>query len=502
MKNTPQNTSLFTKIVRLLTFQKLDWLVVKSFIGPFILTFFIAIFVLIMQFLWKYIDDLVGKGLSNLILSEFIFYASARLVPMALPLAVLLASIMTLGAFGEHMELTAMKSSGISLIRIFRPLIVTVSLISLLAFLFSNYMLPLANLKFNALYHDIKSQKPTLFLKEGIFYNEFEGFSLRIGHKDVDGSLYDIIVYDHSSGKGNDHVVTAQKGMMTEDDNAMAINLILKNGKDYKEIAPKDPNEKHYEMSYTKFETWTKKFDLSKFKLKRSDESYYKDVKQMLNLRELLGEIDTLKRDKKDLDGSLKNYLNPYFTLRANNLDSVKQNTSEAVAIVHFKNNKELIAGLPNSDKKEIKDRALTQARNVRNYAEIVLKQSESKQYIITDFMIEVYKKFTLSIACLVLFFVGAPLGSIIRKGGLGWPLFYAVLFFILYHVSTIIGEKMVEKNTLPIFIGMWLSTFILLPIGIFLTYKASNDSSLFNADRYVLAYRKIKSKFAPMKKN
>lgn len=495
------------RIVELFRFKKLDWLIVKSFIGPFVLTFFIAIFVLIMQFLWKYIDDLVGKGLSTWILLEFIFYASARLVPMALPLAVLLASIMTLGAFGEHMELTAMKSSGISLFRIFRPLIITVAFISIGAFLFSNYLLPVSNLKFNALYHDIRSQKPTMFLKEGIFYNEFENISLRIGHKGEDGALYDVMVYDHSSGKGNDHVITAQKGKLTEDEKGMAMTLTLYNGKDYKELPPKETNQqngeqndpvnnqqqqKRYEQTYTKFDIWAKKFDLSKFKLKRSDENYYKDVKQMLNLRELMGELDTLQSEKEKLKSTLPDFVKPYYILtKADTAIGIKANND--IKITAFKSTAELLSGLPKEEKKEIITRAETQANSVKTYLDVVIKQVESKHFVITDYLIEIYKKFTLSVACLVLFFVGAPLGSIIRKGGLGWPLFYSIIFFILYHVSTIIGEKMVEKHTLPIYIGMWMATIFLLPIGIFLSYKAANDSALFNADAYTRFFKRFK---------
>src|ERR1017187_4054931 len=278
--------------------KKLDQLVIKSFIGPFILTFCIAQFVLVMQFLWKYIDDLVGKGLNTWVLIELLTYASARLVPLALPLAVLLASIMTYGAFGEHFELTAVKSAGISLLRFMRPLIFTVTGISIFAFFFSNNLLPRANLKFSALLYDIRHQKPTLALKPGIFYSGIDGFFIKVGDKnDKTNSLYNITVYDHTSGHGDDHVITASSGKMTQDEDEMALTLMLDSGRQYREVDPKDPKDlkgNNYEMVSTSFRSWEKRFDLSQFKLNRTDENFFKDLKQMLNLRQLYGEIDTI----------------------------------------------------------------------------------------------------------------------------------------------------------------------------------------------------------------
>jgi len=277
--------------------KKLDKLVIKSFIGPLILTFCIAQFVLVMQFLWKYIDDLVGKGLNTWVLIQLLAYASARLVPLALPLSVLLASIMTYGAFGEHFELTAAKSAGISLLRFMKPLVYTVTGISIFAFYFSNNLLPMANLKFSALLYDIRHQKPTMAIKPGIFYSGLDGFFIKAETKDdKTNSLSNITVYDHTSGKGDDHVITASGGKMIQDEDAMALTLLLENGKQYREMDPKVPTEKNtYQMVSTSFASWEKRFDLSQFKLSRTDESFFKDLKQMMNLRQLYGEIFTAK---------------------------------------------------------------------------------------------------------------------------------------------------------------------------------------------------------------
>lgn len=470
--------------------KRLDWLLIKSFLGPFVLTFFIALFVLVMQFLWKYIDELVGKGLSTLILTELMFYASLRFVPLAVPLAVLLSSIMTFGSLGEHLELTAIKASGVSLLRMMLPLAITVSIISVLAFFFSNNLLPIANLKFQSLLYDIRNQKPSLAIKEGIFYNEIDGFNIRVGEKDDDGNtMRDIILYDHSSGQGSDHVIYAEKGTLIQDEKNMALTFFLEKGRQYKDVSTRKKPEdvENYDMYYTTFKTWEKKFDLSKFKLTRSDEGFFKDLKQMMTFSQLVQQVDSTRHDKRNLVTSMRDYTQPYFGFTKFKQDSVAKKTIVNSALFRpFTNVEDWIKTLPKEERTLIFDRALTQARNVKNYSDIVKNQVDFKQKEIVSHLIEIYRKFTLSVACLVLFFIGAPLGSIIRKGGLGWPLTYSIVFFIAYHVTSIVGEKSAGKMAMTAFQGMWLSTFMLLPIGAFLTYKAANDSNLFNRDLYV----------------
>ncbi len=429
--------------------KKLDRLVIKSFIGPFILTFFIAQFVLVMQFLWKYVDDLVGKGLSNWVLFELLIYASAKLVPIALPMAVLLASIMTYGAMGENYELTAIKSAGISLRRFMLPLVCTVTGISLFAFFFSNNMLPKANLKFGALLYDIRHQKPTVALKPGIFYKGIEGYYIKVNSKDDEtNTLFGITVYDHTDNKGASHVITAQKGSMTQDDDALALTLKLENGRQYREIDPKEPGKKNeHEMISTSFTSWEKRFDLTQFKLQRTDENFFKDLKQMLNLQQLRGEIDSIKKDENNLITGMVAAIKPYYNFKKFSLDT--SSTKMLAQGPPFKKIDELLGGYDRKAKLEIMDRAMNKVRSIKNFTDVNSKQIEFKEKDMTQHVVEVYRKFTLSVACLVLFFIGAPLGSIIRKGGLGWPLFYSVLFFILYHVTSIIGEKLADNNIL-----------------------------------------------------
>jgi len=467
--------------------KQLDRLAVSQFIGPFILTFAIALFVLVMQFLWKYVDDLVGKGIDLWVLTELLFYASAKLVPLALPLAVLLASIMTMGSFGEHLEITAAKAAGISLYRFMFPLFVSSIVIAVLALLFSNYLLPKANLKFSSLLYDIRNLKPSVAIKPGIFYKGLDGFSIRAARKSDDGNkLYDLIVYDHTSGLGSDHVITAKEGSMLQDEEKAVLTLYLINGKQYKEMPPKNPDSSTYQMYRSSFATYEKKFDLSQFKLSRTDENYFRDLKQMLSLQQLVMQMDTVDIEENNTRLQMKDYLRPYFNFFRFGLDTLKP-TATVNAAMNFDS-------VYNSKDKEAKtatlEYAINQARNVKNYSNITIKQVEFKDRNRMSLMIEIYRKFTLAIACVVLFLVGAPLGSIIRKGGLGWPLFYAVLFFILYHVSSIIGEKLAEREKMGVFEGMWLSTFVLLPIGLFLTLKATDDSRILSADFYKKLFR------------
>lgn len=462
--------------------KKLDYLVIRNFAGPFLLTFFIALFVLVLQFLWKYVDDLIGKGLDHFILAELLFYASAKLVPLALPLAMLLSSIMTLGSFGEHLELTAIKSSGISLFRFIRPLILVSLGVSLFAFFFSNNILPLANLKFSALLYDIRHQKPAVAIKEKIFFNQFDRFYLRVEKKSAENdSLYGITIYDHSSGKGNDHVITAGKGFMQQNEKDLMLQMHLENGFEYREMKDEKSTTASIDAVQTEFQSWEKRFDLSEFTLNRSDENFFRDLKQMLDLYQLTKQLDTIQTDMDKASINAKEMTDPYFNAYRLGIDTL----SSSNPVLQRKAVRSLLRSIPQPEAIALIQRAQDKARTLKGYASSSFTQIQFKEKNKLEYIIEVHRKFTLSFACLILFFIGAPLGSIIRKGGLGWPLFYAVVLFILYHVSSMMGEKMAKKDVLSVFSGMWLSSFILLPLGLLLTLKATQDSRWFEARFY-----------------
>jgi lipopolysaccharide export system permease protein len=371
--------------------KKIDWLLLKTFIWPFIAIFFITLFVLVMQFLWKYVDDLVGKGLQWYVIAKLLFFASASMVPLALPLAVLLSSIMTLGTLGEHYELTSFKSSGISLIRIIAPLMVVALLISGCALIFANYVLPVANLKFGSLLYDIRQQRPALNIRQGVFYNDIDGYSIRVGKKDADNqTIHDVLIYDQTSGRGNDYVITAQEGKMYMTEDKRYLVLELYNGKQFQELNSSGKKSKDYEQVRIFFKVWKKVFDLSEFALNRTDENLFKDNYQMQNIGQLEHSMDTLRMDIAKGYKEAGAFSQTYFTFRRNDLDTVKRTPAVADTMV--------------VDSVAMVSRALSSARNIKGYLAVVSKNTSYKEEVLRKFKIEWQRKFTLSFACFVLF--------------------------------------------------------------------------------------------------
>ncbi len=454
-----------------------------------------------MQWLWKYIDDLVGKGLEWYIVMELLFFASSSFVPLALPLAILLSSIMTFGNMGEHYELVAFKTAGISLWKIMYPLIITSVLLSIGAFYFANNIIPIANLKMGTLLYDIRQQRPALNIKEGIFYDGIDGFVMKIKSKSENGEVMnDIIIYDHTERQGNTKVIIAEKGRMDISKDTMVMSLTLYNGYSYKEEETPHKQKTSYPHLRTSFREDTIRFDLSAFKLTRSDESIFKDNYQMLNIRQLESSRDTLqlKLDKRrvematNISNGFKYFNAPQ--LYVNN-DSAKTDSSKAdTTAVIF--SPDVLANFNHDDKIKVVHTALEQVRSRELYISAALEDNFSRTKIINRHKIEWHRKFTLSFACLVLFFIGAPLGAIIRKGGLGVPVVISILLFIFYHIVSITGEKFVKEGLWIAWHGMWLSSMILLPLGVFLTWKATSDSGLFNADAYLKPFKMIGDKF------
>jgi lipopolysaccharide export system permease protein len=478
--------------------KKIDLLVLKTFAGPFLLTFFITLFIIVMQFLWKYVDEMIGKGLEWEILLELIFYASASFVPLALPLAVLLSSIMTFGSLGEHYELVALKSSGISLFRFMQPVIITVLFISLGALYFSNNILPKANVKFGALLHDIRNQKPALNIKPGIFYTEIQGFSIRIGEKEADNRhVHDVMIYDFTSGRGNESVLISDHGEMYSSDGGRFLYLKLYNGVQYQEVKQKKPTQ-GFEHNRTYFAQWEKVFDLSDFSMSRSDESLWKNHYQMMNLTQLENAIDTINKEVQERISYLRGNVSGFFSFMKYNLDSTYQAAANDLSPGGKKfADSTLHVELNPKEKHENISRALNYARNIKSYAGVATRDLEYRKKNLARHEVEWNRKFTLSVACIVLFFCGAPLGALIRKGGFGMPIFMSILFFVIFHVFSMSGERIAEEGSISAFAGMWMSIFVMLPIGIFLSYKAMNDSPLLSMEWYY----KTASKILPKKK-
>ncbi|HQV85789.1 MAG TPA: LptF/LptG family permease [Chitinophagaceae bacterium] len=464
-------------------FKKLDKLIVKAFIGPFIATFFITLLVLVMQFFWLYIDDFVGKGLGTNVILEFILYQSAVLVPLALPLAILLSSLMTFGNLGESFELVAIKSAGISLLRFMRPLFFVSLFISGIAFVFSNYVIPVANLKSRTLLADIVYAKPAFDLKEGIFYDKISGFAIKIGKKEANDSVIrDVIVYEQGNPL-QDNFIVAKSGIMRVTENKRFLEFNLKDGWRYQERG------NVYEKTNTEyvrigFKEYKKQFDLSNLGFtNRTADSVNKNNERMFSMRQLDKAIDSLKKE----NGRIREQTTKdmFALLQFSALTDSSWKLPETADSSMVKAVKSFDDILPDSARININQMAKSTAGSVRISAESLTQTMKDKERNLRKHKIEWHRKIALSMACLVLFLIGAPLGSIIRKGGLGTPLIFAIIFFMLFYFTSTTGEKFAKENTLTPFTGMWMATFVLVPVGLFLNYKAMRDSQLFNKDAY-----------------
>jgi lipopolysaccharide export system permease protein len=468
--------------------KKIHLLVLKSYLGPLLLTFAISMFILLMQFIWKYIDDMVGKGLEWHVILRFIMYTSSTLVPLALPLSILLASIMTFGNFGEHYELVAMKTAGISLRKIMMPVIILSVFISFIAFFFSNNVFPYANLKAKSLYYDIKQKKLALDIKEGVFYNGLDGYSVKVGKKESDGiTVRDVMVYDHTQKRGNVNLTYADWGKMELSPDKNNLMLTLYDGYNYLErVDLKDPN-RTLPFQVTKFGEQFMRFSLADFKLSRTDENMFKHHYQMMNLNQLSRTADSLDQELLNREEEMKrlNLNHFYFYVR---IDSSKLTQAVPDSTLD-----DILAGQSPEMKRQILEKALKRTRDAREHVKSQMDEIETRNILIYKHEIEWHRKFTLSFACLLLFFIGAPLGAIIRKGGLGMPVVVSVLFFVIFHIATFIGEKLAKAGTIDAVAGMWGAPVLFLPVGIFLMYKATTDSPLLEAE----AWRKFFNRFS-----
>ena len=471
--------------------KRLHIFILKTFFGPFMMTFFICVFVLLMQFLWKYIDDMVGKGLEWHIVAELLLYASFALVPMAFPLAMLLASIMTFGNLGENYELVAIKASGISLFRIMRPLVLVAVGLTLFAFYFSNNILPKTNLKFGALLVSVKKQKPEMVISEGVFTNEIDGYSIKVDRKsNKTNMLYGLMIYDHRENKGNITVTVADSGFMKISEDKKYMIMTMYKGQSATNMEPnKRGKNRTFPFRRESFGKEVVTIPLEGFDFQRTDENRLRNAYKMMNLDQLNQQEDSLYNDYKyrvRRFASSMNYPEP-LTKAVLNLtqpvDSLKKDYHlTADTLVNFD---ELYQSLDPHIQNEILSVALGQART--NYQTINQNLNElyNRKKSINKLTMEKHKKFTWSIACLIFFFIGAPLGAIIRKGGLGMPVVVSILMFIAYYIISITGEKFAREDMWTMTNGMWFSTFLFLPLGIFLTYKSANDSGLLNLETY-----------------
>ncbi len=455
---------------------KIDKYILKSFIGPFLIAFVIALVIFLMIFLWKYIEDLVGKGLEWYVVLKLLFYASANMVPLSLPIAVLLACIMTYGNLGERFELAAFKSAGVSMLRSMRVTILIGIVVTVSAFLFSNYVLPSAYLKFVVTLVDITKQKPALNIKPNEFYNEIENYSIIIGGKSDDNvTIHDVTIYEELD-KSNDNVLIAHSGTMKTTPDNKNLVFTLHEGKQYEELKSTTKGKRSTEHLRMQFSEWEKTLDLSGFQMTHTSEDLYQNHYKMLNVQQLHNAIDSLNhytlKQKTTLSPSIRSY---YYSNRDTTIREAETSTLSG----------SFLDQVPEAQRYAVIAKSLQNVRSLSGYSNQVVQRLKLTESKVADHLIEWHRKFTLSLACLLFVFVGAPLGSIIRKGGFGLPVLCSIFIFIFFYILNIVGEKMAEQVILTPFAGMWLSIFVIAPMSLFLTIKAKNDAPLIDGEWY-----------------
>lgn len=477
--------------------------ILTTFIPLFLMTFAICLFLVLMQFLWKYVEDMVGKGLGLDVIGEMFFYAALNLIPMALPLAILLASLMVFGNMGENLELLAIKSAGIPLLRIMKPLIVLVFLISVGAFFFQNNAIPKIQTKFYSLLISIRQASPELDVPESVFYKEIEGYNLYVERKDQKtGMLYDVLIYDVASGFNNMAVIVCDSAEMNSTEDKTMLIFTMYSGQQFQNF--KQGTGSRSQVDFVPYAR--ENFDVKTMMIPY-DANFNRMGEEVIegsstsnyvskNLTELGVSIDSMTMIMDSVNildrKMMKNY--SYLTFR-NSYPVEKKDSLIAAAIpadVIIPQPDTLLQSKELQEQSEILQSAFSKADNNGNEFLFRSLNKTTTQKTINRHWVEWHRKFTIPFTCLIFFFIGAPLGSIVRKGGLGTPIVISVVLFIIYYIVDNVGYKMTRDGVWEHWFGMWFSSFILLPIGVFLTYKAMNDSVIMNADTYREFFRKL----------
>ncbi|MBL7728978.1 MAG: LptF/LptG family permease [Dinghuibacter sp.] len=476
-------------------FGKLDKLILRTFIGPFIVTFFIALFVVVIQFFWKYIDEMVGKGIDFTSLVKMVGIVCLQTgILFALPIAVLLSSLITFGNLGESFELVAIKSSGISLLRFMRPVFFVVALICCTSFLFNNYILPQANLKFYTMLQDIRFSKPAFDLKAGEFYKGINGYAIKVGSKDdKKNTLKNIVIYENSNNAYQDNLIVADSGIMKVSANKQFLEFRLFNGWRFQEKGV--TMDEKTDFIRIGFREYNKMFDISDMLMRQTPDSVNKGFYKMLNLSQLNRNIDSLSKTPEMFLKKIR----PTLAGTVQFL-SYMDTGWKAVSIPAAEKAKSMRQLLPDSIRQNIGNLVAERFNSLRNQMDIEMFEYKAKNDSLRFHKIEWHRKFTFSFICMVMFLIGAPLGSIVRRGGLGTPLLLAVTFFVIYFIILTLGEKSANTGVMRPITGMWLPVMVLLPVGLFLTRKAMQDSQLFSKDFYYRNFRWLGKLFSRKK--
>ncbi|MEL7119415.1 MAG: LptF/LptG family permease [Bacteroidota bacterium] len=503
--------------------KKIDKLVFTSFVGPFLVAFLIAVFVLLMQTLWLYLDDIAGKGLGFLLIMELLGYKIVGLFPLAMPIAVLIASVMVMGNMAERYELSSFKSAGISLIRVMRAIIGVGALAAVASFLFSDYVIPRANLKFGSRMYDISQQKPTLRLDAGVFNYDFKGFAIHIGDKEENGQgIDDVLIYDHSTtaNKGDFTQMIANNGEMYVTGDGQYFVMDLNDGYQNIETNPSVSvgANRDYPFVRIKFSRWIKAFDLGEFELNRTDEQMFRHNRSMMTVGQMQSAIDSIsiKIDKRER--SFSNYLTGYFNfldmdstyLEFNKEDATEVEIEQKEAEEKYSDTTSVkrvltarkiarggrmieqsvdsmyaqtsfVKGFETKEQRRLLNKAVAFAKSIKNRA-------AADNYFLGDvkenkvkFMYDMHTKFSMAMVCLIFVFIGAPMGAIVRKGGFGYPILISIIFFMVYVVMLIFFKKIAESFVVPADVAAWLSCLVMIPVGALLSYQAMYDVKIIN---------------------
>lgn len=454
-------------------YKKVDRLVLGAYIGPFILSFAVVTFILLLHFMLGYISELIGKDLGFWVYGRLICYFSFNVMQMAFPLSILISSLIAYGNLGEHFELTALKASGISLIRTLRPIFIFVLFVTGIAFFISNTVVPYANLKAYSLLWDAKTKKPSVSFTEGSFYYGLDGYAIKVGKKLNDVDFENIIINNFSQGRGNTEVVLAKKGKIQTLHNKSYLKLDLFQGNSYSEVHDPNSNQIKKEFVRTKFDSSSIMFSLESFKMNKTDESLFKSNEVMMNVVELKHASDSItdEIDKRVVDANHSILMLLSYQNRKPVSDSIRQSIKDFSP----RNTNSSV-----QQKTTIYNSALNNARNVKNIIQSNIEGLKYQYQSRKEVEVEMWMKFTHATACIIMFLIGAPLGSIIKKGGLGMPLLVSVIFFVIFYIFTLLGKQLVRQGDFNIVLGMWMADIVLLPFGIVFLIQAKNDSRLF----------------------
>lgn len=508
----------------------IDRLVIRSFIAPLIIWTMVAMFIFNMQFLWKYIDDIMGKGLDLSIILELVFYQSLAMIPRAMVFGVLIASVMTMGNLAEHYELVSMKSAGVSLFRVMFALIVFAVVLAGTSFFFSDQIIPVVALKFKSTLYDIRRQKPALSFNEGQFNDDFRKVAIFVGKKNPNGKVLEgLKIYDHTSSVGYKGQTNAETGglfyardtiaktikvqeqdTIVERDTTIRRSFLvvkLTNGTRYEELSPENDRPNAYPHVQMNFDTYTTLFDLSEFEFNETNEDLFKGHYTLLSSKQLLRAIDSLHGKLKERYEILKRNSDAMFQFRREGMlpsDTVvlkkgqyyKQyavpEVEDPPAIVIDSSVQRFVDLIPAEKRDYLYQRAVGFCQNIKGQAHGVSEYVKTNKRIHSEHENEIHQKLSFAFACLLFLFIGGPMGAIIRKGGFGWPILVAITFFMAFFVLFLVGERLAKSVSITCWIGSWLPNLVLLPFGLLLTYKAMNDSRVVNFDKIAGVLRLI----------